>query len=191
MSEEKLYGSRDGAVANIVFNNPAKHNAVSLDMWTRYAELLREYAADDGVRVLVVSGAGGKAFVSGADISKFESERASKEAVEKYNATSKGAYELLYSFPKPTIAKINGYCIGGGMNVAVGCDLRFSEDTSKFAIPAAKLGLGYGYYGVNRLSRLVGPGPRDGNVLHRAPVPGRRSLRNGPPQPHHANRRAR
>lgn len=157
MSDEKLYGQRDGAVAKIVFNNPAKHNAVSLDMWERYAELLKEYAADDGIRVLVVSGAGGKAFVSGADISKFESERASKEAVEKYNATSKGAYEQLYSFPKPTIAKINGYCIGGGMNVAVGCDLRFSEDTSKFAIPAAKLGLGYGYYGVNRLARLVGP----------------------------------
>ena len=157
MSEDKLYGERDGAVAKITFNNPAKHNAVSLDMWTRYSELLREYAADDAIRVLVVSGAGGKAFVSGADISKFEDERASKEAVEKYNAISKGAYELLYSFPKPTIAKINGYCIGGGMNVAVGCDLRFCEDTSKFAIPAAKLGLGYGYYGVNRLSRLVGP----------------------------------
>ncbi len=157
MSDEKLYGQRDGAVAKIVFNNPAKHNAVSLDMWQRYAELLKGYAADDSVRVLVISGAGGKAFVSGADISKFESERASKEAVEQYNATSKGAYEQLYSFPKPTIAKINGYCIGGGMNVAVGCDLRFSEDTSKFAIPAAKLGLGYGYYGVNRLARLVGP----------------------------------
>jgi enoyl-CoA hydratase/carnithine racemase len=157
MSEEKLYGSRDGGVARIVFNNPAKHNAVSLDMWTRCTELLTEYAADDSIRVLVISGAGGKAFVSGADISKFESERASKEAVEKYNAISKGAYESLYNFPKPTIAKINGYCIGGGMNVAVGCDLRFSEDTSKFAIPAAKLGLGYGYYGVNRLARLVGP----------------------------------
>lgn len=157
MSDEKLYGARDGAVAKIVFNNPAKHNAVSLDMWIRFAELLKEYAADDGVRVLVISGAGGKAFVSGADISKFESERASKEAVEKYNATSKGSYEQLYNFPKPTIAKINGYCIGGGMNVAVGCDLRFAEEGSRFAIPAAKLGLGYGYYGVNRLSRLVGP----------------------------------
>lgn len=157
MSDEKLYGERDGAVARIVFNNPAKHNAVSLDMWQRYAELLKEYAADQSIRALVVSGAGGKAFVSGADISKFEDERASKEAVEKYNATSKGAYELLYNFPKPTIAKINGYCIGGGMNVAVGCDLRYAEDTARFAIPAAKLGLGYGYYGVNRLSRLVGP----------------------------------
>ncbi len=157
MSDEKLYGGRDGAVAHIVFNNPAKRNAVSLDMWQRYSELLAEYAADDGIRVLVISGAGGKAFVSGADISKFEDERATKEAVEKYNRISKSAYEALYAFPKPTIAKINGYCIGGGMNVAVGCDLRFSEDTSRFAIPAAKLGLGYGYYGVNRLARLIGP----------------------------------
>ncbi len=157
MSEEKLYGRRDGAVAHIVFNNPAKHNAVSLEMWDRYGELLKEYASDDGVRVLVISGAGGKAFVSGADISKFESERASKEAVEKYGAVSKIAYDSLTQFPKPTIAKINGYCIGGGMNVAVGCDLRFCEEGSSFGIPAAKLGLGYGYPGVNRLARLIGP----------------------------------
>jgi enoyl-CoA hydratase/carnithine racemase len=155
--EEKLYGTRDGAIARIVFNNPARHNAVSLDMWETYTALLNEYAADDGVRVLILSGAGGKAFVSGADISKFEDERATKEAVAKYNKTSKGAYDALTKFPKPTIAKINGYCIGGGMNVAVGCDLRFCEAGSRFAIPAAKLGLGYGYYGVNRLSSLIGP----------------------------------
>ena len=157
MSEEKLYGEREGAIARIVFNNPAKHNAVSLDMWERYGALLEEYSADPSVRVLILRGAGGKAFVSGADISKFEDERASKEAVEKYNATSKRAYDALTQFPKPTIALINGYCIGGGMNVAVGCDLRFCEDVSRFAIPAAKLGLGYGYAGVNRLARLVGP----------------------------------
>jgi len=157
MSEEKLYGRRDGAIAHIIFNNPAKHNAVSLEMWQRYSELLSEYRDDDSVRVLVVSGAGGKAFVSGADISRFEKERASEENVARYNKISKAANEALYTFPKPTIAKINGYCIGGGMNVAVGCDIRYCEEGSRFAIPAAKLGLGYGYYGVNRLSRLVGP----------------------------------
>ncbi len=156
MSEEKLIGRTEGAVAYVTFNNPEKRNAVSLDMWVKFGELLDGYREDDSIRVLVINGAGGKAFVSGADISKFESERATKEAVAKYNATSGKSYERLINFPKPTIAKINGYCIGGGMNLAVACDLRFCEEGSRFAIPAAKLGLGYGYYGVARLSRLVG-----------------------------------
>lgn len=156
MSEEKLIGRVDDGVAYITFNNPEKRNAVSLDMWIKFGELMDAYREDDGVRVLVINGAGGKAFVSGADISKFESERATKEAVAKYNATSGKSYERLINFPKPTIAKINGYCIGGGMNLAVACDLRFCEEGARFAIPAAKLGLGYGYYGVARLSRLVG-----------------------------------
>ena len=156
MSEEKILGRKEGGVGYITFNNPAKHNAVSLDMWVRFAELLDEYEADASLRVLVISGAGGKAFVSGADISKFESERATKEAVAQYGATSAKSYDKLLNFAKPTIAKINGYCIGGGMNLAVASDLRFCEEGSRFAIPAAKLGLGYGYYGVARLSRLVG-----------------------------------
>ena len=156
MSEEKILGRKEGGVGYITFNNPAKHNAVSLDMWVRFAELLEEYEADASLRVLVINGAGGKAFVSGADISKFESERATKEAVAQYGATSAKSYDRLLNFSKPTIAKINGYCIGGGMNLAVACDLRFCEEGSRFAIPAAKLGLGYGYYGVARLSRLVG-----------------------------------
>ncbi|HRD74515.1 MAG TPA: enoyl-CoA hydratase [Hyphomicrobiaceae bacterium] len=155
-AEEKLLSRRDGAVAHIIFNNPARHNAVSLEMWQRMHMLLDELAADPGVRMLVVSGAGGKAFVSGADISKFESERASEEAVKLYNATSAGAYEKLYHFPKPTIAKIQGYCVGGGMNLAVCSDLRIANESAKFAIPAAKLGLGYGLPGVRRLSEIVG-----------------------------------
>jgi enoyl-CoA hydratase/carnithine racemase len=156
MSEDKMLGRKDGAVATITFNNPARHNAVSLEMWQSFEKLLRQYAADPDVRALVVTGAGGKAFVSGADISKFENERATEEAVKTYNATSAKAYEQLYGFPKPTIAKIQGYCIGGGANVAVCCDLRVCTDNSKFGIPAAKLGLGYGYTGVNRLAHIVG-----------------------------------
>lgn len=154
--EEKMLGRRDGRVAHIVFNNPARHNAVSLEMWARMTELLGEFAADPELRVLVVSGAGGKAFVSGADISKFESQRASEEAVALYNATSQRAYESLYNFPKPTIARIEGFCIGGGMNVAVCCDVRLATEGSRFGIPAARLGLGYGYEGVRRLSEIVG-----------------------------------
>ena len=154
--EEKMLGLKNGSVAEIVFNNPARHNAVSLEMWERMTKLLGEFAADPGVRALVVSGAGGKAFVSGADISKFESQRSTAEAVAHYNAVGSKAYETLYNFPKPTIAKIQGYCIGGGMNVAVCCDVRIATDTSKYGIPAAKLGLGYGYGGVKRLSEIVG-----------------------------------
>lgn len=154
--EEKMLGLKNGPVAEIVFNNPARHNAVSLDMWERMTKLLAEFAADPAIRALVVSGAGGKAFVSGADISKFESQRSTAEGVAHYNATSAKAYETLYNFPKPTIARIQGYCIGGGMNVAVCCDVRIATDNSKFGIPAAKLGLGYGYGGVKRLSEIVG-----------------------------------
>ncbi|MEM1306229.1 MAG: enoyl-CoA hydratase [Pseudomonadota bacterium] len=154
--EERLLASRDGAVGTITFNNPAKHNATSLDMWERMIGLLESFAADPDLRVLVVTGAGGKAFVSGADISKFESERASADAVAKYNATSAMVYDALYNFPKPTIAKIQGFCIGGGMNIAVCCDMRIASASSKFGIPAGRLGLGYGFPGVNRLSEVVG-----------------------------------
>lgn len=156
MSEDKVIAKREGAVGHVIFNNPAKRNAVSLDMWQRFDEILTEFAADSGIRALVVSGSGGKAFVAGADISKFESERASKEAVERYGKISASAYSKIFNFPKPTIAKINGYCVGGGMALAVCCDLRFAEEGAKFAIPAAKLGLGYGFPGINRLAELVG-----------------------------------
>lgn len=154
--EEKMLGLKNGSVAEIVFNNPARHNAVSLEMWERMTKLLAGFAADPDVRALVVSGAGGKAFVSGADISKFEKQRSTPEGVAHYNSISSKAYEALYNFPKPTIAKIQGYCIGGGMNVAVCCDVRIATTNSKFGIPAAKLGLGYGYPGVRRLSEIVG-----------------------------------
>jgi enoyl-CoA hydratase len=155
-AEEKLLARRNGGVAEIIFNNPAKLNAVSLDMWDRMVELLAQFAVDPDLRVLVVSGAGGKAFVSGADISKFEKQRSSPESVALYNKTSLSVYEALYNFPKPTIAKIQGYCIGGGMNLAVCCDLRVATEGSKFGIPAARLGLGYGYPGVSRLAEIVG-----------------------------------
>jgi enoyl-CoA hydratase len=156
MQEQKIYGRREGSVGHLVFNNPAKLNAVSLDMWDAFVGILKDYAKDPEVRCVVVSGAGGKAFVSGADISKFESERANAEAQVRYDAISKEGYEALYDFPKPTIAKITGYCIGGGMNLAACCDLRYCNDGARFGVPAAKLGLGYGFLRIERLSRIVG-----------------------------------
>ncbi|MBL0900310.1 MAG: enoyl-CoA hydratase/isomerase family protein, partial [Reyranella sp.] len=118
--------------------------------------ILKDFAQDPEVRCLVVSGAGGKAFVSGADISKFESERADAEAQVRYDAISKEGYEALYDFPKPTIARITGYCIGGGMNLAACCDLRYCNEGARFGVPAAKLGLGYGFLRIERFSRIVG-----------------------------------
>ena len=109
------------------------------------------------MRVVVLTGAGGKAFVSGADISKFESERSSKEAIDRYNEAVDKANTAIYEFPKPTIAMIRGYCIGGGVGLALCCDLRICSDNSKFGVPAAKLGLGYGFKGIKKLVDVVGP----------------------------------
>jgi enoyl-CoA hydratase/carnithine racemase len=106
----------------------------------------------------VLNGAGGKAFVSGADISKFDKERSSKEAVLSYNKRTQKVYENLETFPKPTIAMIDGYCIGGGLNLAVCCDIRICSEKSKFAMPAAKLSLGYPFSSIKRLFDVMGPG---------------------------------
>src|SRR5215211_4234487 len=154
---DKMLSRRDGHVGYLIFNNPERHNAVSLDMWDATSQILETFGKDDEVRVVVITGAGGKSFVSGADISKFESERSSLEAVKNYNKIVARANESISEFPKPTIAMIRGYCIGGGLGLAVCCDLRICSDNSKFGIPAAKLGLGYSYPGVKRLSELVGP----------------------------------
>ena len=154
---EKMLARKDGRVGYLIFNNPERHNAVSLEMWARTAEILEDFAKDEAVRVVVITGAGGKSFVSGADISKFESERASLDATKIYNATVGRANESIFDFAKPTIAMIRGYCIGGGLGLAVCCDLRICSDNSRFGIPAAKLGLGYGFPGVKRLVDLVGP----------------------------------
>ena len=154
---DKMLSRKEGGVGIVTFNNPERHNAVSLEMWEATTRMLNDFAADNEIRVVVLAGAGGKAFVSGADISKFGSERATIEAVRAYNAKTDATYASIAEFPKPTIAMINGYCIGGGLGLATCCDLRIASDTSRFAVPAAKLGLGYGYSGLKRLVDIVGP----------------------------------
>ncbi len=154
---DKMLARKDGRVGIMTFNNPERHNAVSLEMWETATRILEDFAKDDDVRVVVVTGAGGKAFVSGADISKFESERATEEAQHRYNAIAGAFHDTLYAYPKPTIAQVQGYCIGGGLNLAITCDLRFCSEGSRFALPAAKLGLGYGYAGVQRFIKAIGP----------------------------------
>ncbi len=154
---DKILSRKDGAVGHLIFNNPERHNAVSLDMWAAAEAVVADFKADSAIRAMVVSGAGGKAFVSGADISKFEKDRSTEEAVKRYNVLVERAYASFYEFPKPTIAMIRGYCIGGGMALAMCCDMRICSDNSKFGVPAAKLGLGYGYKGIKRLVDVVGP----------------------------------
>ena len=153
----KILSATSGPIGALTFNNPARHNAMSLDMWRGAATVLETFERDPAIRVIVLTGAGGKAFVSGADISKFEDERATLDAVAEYNASVDRFSTALLSGTKPTIAMIRGFCVGGGVGIAVCCDLRIANDTARFAVPAAKLGLGYGYENVRRIVDLVGP----------------------------------
>ncbi|MDP2410253.1 MAG: enoyl-CoA hydratase [Pseudolabrys sp.] len=157
VTTDKMLARKEGSVGYLTFNNPERHNAVSLEMWEAASGYLEDFKNDKAIRVVVLTGAGGKAFVSGADISKFESERSSKDAVDRYNIAVDRANAAVYDFPKPTIAMIRGYCIGGGVGLALCCDMRICSDNSKFGVPAAKLGLGYGYTGIKKLVDLVGP----------------------------------
>ena len=144
-------------LAVIRFNNPAKHNAMSIEMWEGFALALKEAAQRPEVRVLVLTGDGGKAFVSGADISQFETQRNSPQTRAEYERRS-GAYgSLLSEFPRPTISCIRGYCMGGGLGVALGTDIRIASRGSRFGIPAAKLDIAYPFNGLRVLNALVGP----------------------------------
>jgi len=153
----KMLAEKDGAIGRIIFNNPARHNAVSLEMWQAVAQIMADFEADDAIRVIVLTGAGGKAFVSGADISEFKEKRANEEAAAAYSKISEAARLKLQETLKPTIAMIRGYCIGGGLATAISCDIRIAAEGSRFGIPAAKLGLGYAYDGIKKLIDLVGP----------------------------------
>ena len=144
-----MLARKDGAIAHMIFNNPERHNAVSMEMWEAAEAILADFNTDDAIRVIVLSGAGGKAFVSGADIS-------SAEAVKRYGETTARAYTNLYNSPKPTIAMIRGYCIGGGLGLAACCDMRFCTEGSRFGLPAARLGLGYSLTSIKRLADVVG-----------------------------------
>ncbi|MEO7762218.1 MAG: enoyl-CoA hydratase [Casimicrobiaceae bacterium] len=156
-STDMLIAEKEGAIGWITFNNPARHNAVSMAMWEALADVADDYAKDDAIRVIVVKGAGDRAFVSGADISEFKEKRSSPETTLMYNQTSGKANEKLHNVGKPTIAMIRGYCIGGGVGLATSCDLRIAAVGATFGVPAAKLGLGYEFSGVKKLIDIVGP----------------------------------
>src|SRR6478752_7440238 len=153
----KMLAEKDGAIGRLIFNNPARHNAVSLEMWQAVGQIMEDFDNDDAIRVIVVTGAGGKAFVSGADISEFKEKRANEQAAAEYSRVSEAARHALQDTLKPTIAMIRGYCIGGGLATALNCDIRIAAEGSRFGVPAAKLGLGYAYDGIKKLIDIVGP----------------------------------
>jgi len=157
MSTDKILSSKDGGVGTLTFNNPERRNAVSPEMSQAAAEVLEDFTNDKTIRVIVLTGAGDKAFVSGADISKFEAGRATPEQRAEWDRKSARFRELLRSVGKPTIAKVRGYCVGGGLGIALNCDLRITADDGQFGIPAAKLGIGYAAEAVGLLVNLVGP----------------------------------
>ncbi len=152
----KMLASVADGVGTITFNQPEKRNAMSVEMWEALSAILRGWQADDAVRVAVLTGAGDKAFVSGADISQFGERRSTAEAQMEYDQLTSGGRAQLAAFPKPVIARIRGFCLGGGLGIAMMADLRIAAEDSAFGIPAARLGIAYGLHAVQRLNSLVG-----------------------------------
>jgi enoyl-CoA hydratase len=156
MSEPRLWVERDGAVGRLVLDNPARRNAISGGMWRGIPKAIGEFDADPEIRCIVLRGEGSIAFAAGADISEFEQNRSSEAGVREYEAAVEAAHQSIERSPKPVIALIHGFCVGGGLATALSCDLRYADTSSQFAIPAARLGLGYGAAGTSRLVATVG-----------------------------------
>lgn len=148
---------KKGALGFVVFDNQTKRNAMTLAMWRSFASALNTFASDPTVRTIILAGAGNQAFVSGSDISEFDKVRNTPKTINYYNATVEAAEAKLFRLSKPTIAKLKGVCVGGGVGIAVCSDIRIASETARFAVTSAKLGLGYGVSGVKRIYELVGP----------------------------------
>ena len=153
----KIVARKENGIGWVVFDNPEKRNAISPEMYEQMRDALDDYAADRDVRVVILRGQGDKAFISGADISRFGESRSTPEQVRQSDERSEAANRALRECPKPTIALIRGYCMGGGLGIAIACDLRIASDDSRFGVPAAKLSVGYRYAGLKRLAEIVGP----------------------------------
>lgn len=157
LDTDKMIAEVEDGIGWVVFNNPERRNAVSVEMQQALPVIFEAFQKDDAVRVVVMRGAGEKAFVSGADISQFEERRSSPEAVAEYERMGERSTQKMLALDKPLIAMIRGFCMGGGMLTAMRADIRIASEDSQFGIPAAKLGLGYGYSRIRPLVDLVGP----------------------------------
>lgn len=157
LATDKMIAEKDGGIGWMIYNNPARHNAISMDMQEAIPAILESFQEDDGVRVVVMRGAGDKAFISGADISEFETKRSSPDSRKLFDQAAARSAAALASLDKPLIAMIRGFCMGGGLATAMQADIRIASEDAQFGIPAARLGLGYGFAGVRALVALVGP----------------------------------
>jgi enoyl-CoA hydratase len=153
----KMLASTDGSVGLVTFNQPEKRNAISVDMWAGLAEILTRFENDPSIKVVVMTGAGEKAFVSGADISQFDQMRGDADAQQEYDRLTSEGRATLAQFNKPLIASIRGFCLGGGLNIAMNADIRIAGQGSEFGAPAAKIGNVYGLEMASRLVSLIGP----------------------------------
>jgi enoyl-CoA hydratase/carnithine racemase len=147
---------RDGEIAFVIADNPSRMNALNAAMWKALPEFIAEAERDPAIRVIVLRGAGTRAFSAGADISEFESARAGEKAAQ-YDALNEAAFKALADCAKPTLAMIHGFCLGGGLGLALCTDIRLADEVAEFAIPAAKLGLGYNARWVRPLLAAVPP----------------------------------
>jgi enoyl-CoA hydratase len=156
-NSNEVYLEKEGAIATLFFNRPEKRNALTYGMWKSIPALLKDVEEDRNIKVLIIRGVDETAFAAGADISEFKTLRYSAEGADTYNKATLEAEEILGKLTKPTIAMIQGYCVGGGCELAVACDFRFSDTTGKYGITPAKLGLIYNLPGTKNLVDLVGP----------------------------------
>ena len=157
MATAPLLLEKDGAIGWIIFNQPEKRNAVNQEMWQLMPGYVRDLTADESIRVVILRGAGDAAFVSGADISQFKDRRRNMDDEAEYRKISAQGAQALATLAKPLLAMIHGVCVGGGVGMALNCDLRLASDDARFGIPAARLGLGYHYHGMDKLMKLIGP----------------------------------
>jgi enoyl-CoA hydratase len=156
MPDSILLLEKEAAIATITLNKPKALNALTLEMFTELERLFDELETDAEVRVIILTGAGDKAFVAGGDISHLASLDA--DGARQFALLAQRVIDRIETFPKPVIAAINGYCLGGGNELAMGCDLRIAADSAKFGQPEVKLGIIPGFAGTQRLSRLIGKG---------------------------------
>src|SRR5207247_10210364 len=154
---ERIIAEKQGSIGWLTFNNPARRNAISIDMWEAIPKVLDRFEQDPQVRVIVLKGEGDKAFVSGADVSQYEKERSSAEGIRYYEEIADRVQERLQSCDKVLIAMIRGYCLGAGVNIALNCDLRLAAEDAGLGIPAAKVGRGYRASSLKNLVDAVGP----------------------------------
>ena len=157
LNTDKIIAKVDGGIGWMIINNPERRNAISLEMRDAMTSVFEEFSKDSNVRVLVIRGNGGKAFISGADISEFNKSRSNFEAEKVYSKASERMSKAMNGFEKPIIAMIEGFCVGGGVATAIAADIRIAAKSSNYSIPAAKLGLSYGFDYLRQLVDLVGP----------------------------------